>query len=30
VARQPAEVAPADIEAHRAEWLESWTTAMLR
>jgi thiamine transport system substrate-binding protein len=30
VARQPAEVAPADIEAHRAEWLESWTTAVLR
>ena len=30
VAAQPAEVAPADIEAHRAEWLESWTTAVLR
>lgn len=30
VARDPAEVSPADIEAHRERWLEEWTTVMLR
>ena len=30
VAVEPAEVAPADIEAHRERWLEEWTTVMLR